>query len=292
MTFDAGSGWDRRPSGPSLPCLDGLVIYTRPHGASPACRRVVLLLCCLLSVEGRPSRNFALAKDERTVNTAEGKHTLDFEVLNHQKRKEIGKQDDGQSFSGSFDFVTGDGEAFEIMYVADGRGFLPQGEHLPVAPALPYHRVQPFPRSHKVMAFDVRSGWDLRPSGPCRALAVLLYVAPWSRRVSPSCRHPLGVLRTVEGHPGFGYPLVKDERTVITAEGKHTLDIDIKNGQKRKEIGKQDDGQSFSGSFGFVTDDGEAFEIVYEADRRGFLPKGEHLPVPPALPYHRVQSHK
>ncbi|XP_076033023.1 cuticle protein AM1159-like [Oratosquilla oratoria] len=110
---------------------------------------VVLLLCCVLSVEGRPSSHYALAKDERTVNTAEGEHTLDFEVLNLQKRKEIGKQDDGQSFSGSFDFVTVDGEAFEIMYVADGRGFLPQGEHLPVAPALPYHRVQPFPRSHK-----------------------------------------------------------------------------------------------------------------------------------------------
>ncbi|XP_076033147.1 pupal cuticle protein 27-like [Oratosquilla oratoria] len=94
---------------------------------------VVLLLCCVLSVEGRPSSAFALAKDERTVNTAE--------VLNLQKRKEIGKQDDGQSFSGSFDFVTDDGEAFEIMYEASRRGFLPKGEHLAVAPALPYHRV-------------------------------------------------------------------------------------------------------------------------------------------------------
>ncbi|XP_076033073.1 cuticle protein AM1159-like [Oratosquilla oratoria] len=136
----------------ALPCraLTVLLFIRGPmEPLLPADVSVVLLLCCLLSVEGRPSRNFALAKDERTVNTAEGKHTLDFEVVNHQKRKEIGKQDDGQSFSGSFDFVTGDGEAFEIMYVADGRGFLPQGEHLPVAPALPYHRVQPFPRSHK-----------------------------------------------------------------------------------------------------------------------------------------------
>ena len=47
-------------------------------------------------------------------------------------------------------------------------------------------------------------------------------------------------------------------------------------------------GNTNSGSSYWVSPEGEKFTLTWTADENGFQPKGDHLPVAPALPYHRT----
>ncbi len=47
-------------------------------------------------------------------------------------------------------------------------------------------------------------------------------------------------------------------------------------------------GNTNSGSSYWVSPEGEKFTLTWTADESGFQPKGDHLPVAPALPYHRT----
>jgi hypothetical protein len=47
-------------------------------------------------------------------------------------------------------------------------------------------------------------------------------------------------------------------------------------------------GNTNSASSYWVSPEGEKFTLTWTADENGFQPKGAHLPVAPALPYHRT----
>lgn len=51
--------------------------------------------------------------------------------------KNAGTDNEAQSVSGQFSYTAPDGTVVKMSYVADENGFVPQGDHLPVAPPVP-----------------------------------------------------------------------------------------------------------------------------------------------------------
>ncbi|PSN39561.1 hypothetical protein C0J52_20617 [Blattella germanica] len=47
------------------------------------------------------------------------------------------KEGNGEAIQGSFSYLGTDGVTYQINYIADENGFVPQGDHLPVAPPVP-----------------------------------------------------------------------------------------------------------------------------------------------------------
>ncbi|XP_069974832.1 larval cuticle protein LCP-17-like [Penaeus vannamei] len=80
-----------------------------------------------------------ILNDDRTQD-AYGGYSFDFESGNSIVRKESGKESDGQAKEGSWRYTSPEGVPVEIVFVADQRGYRPQGAVLPVAHPLPYQR--------------------------------------------------------------------------------------------------------------------------------------------------------
>lgn len=83
-----------------------------------------------------------ILKDDRTQN-AYGEYTFDFETGNGISRNEAGQQADGQETSGGWSYTSADGIPIALSFSAGANGYLPVGDHLPVAPTsvpLPYER--------------------------------------------------------------------------------------------------------------------------------------------------------
>ncbi|XP_039759608.1 uncharacterized protein LOC120633465 [Pararge aegeria] len=59
---------------------------------------------------------------------------------------------------------------------------------------------------------------------------------------------------------------------------------DTSNGIRAEEEGTATNGVKAKGSYSYIGDDGNVYEVTYTADENGFLPKGAHLPTAPPIP--------
>ncbi|XP_037780442.1 cuticle protein AMP1A-like [Penaeus monodon] len=86
------------------------------------------------------AENVAILRDERLIDD-EGKYNFDFETANGISVSESGApvgEDGAVNSAGSFSYTAPDGTPVHVEFVADEKGFQPQSDLLPVAPAFPH----------------------------------------------------------------------------------------------------------------------------------------------------------
>ncbi|CAL4125425.1 unnamed protein product [Meganyctiphanes norvegica] len=84
-----------------------------------------------------------ILKDDRTSN-GKGAYTFAYKTGNGIDREESGSQSYGQASRGKWSYTSPEGTPVVIIFEAGPGGFVPQGDVLPVAPALPYERSDTF----------------------------------------------------------------------------------------------------------------------------------------------------
>lgn len=65
------------------------------------------------------------------------------------------------------------------------------------------------------------------------------------------------------------------------AEGNYNYVYETSNGIQAQEAGNAN---GATGSFAYVSPEGEPVAISYTADENGYQPQGSHLPTPPPIP--------
>ncbi|XP_063587503.1 cuticle protein AMP1A-like [Penaeus indicus] len=85
------------------------------------------------------SDEIAILRDDRVIED-DGRYNFDMESANGIVMSESGSPGDEGAINsaGSFSYTAPDGTDVHLQYVADERGFQPQGDHLPVAPEFPH----------------------------------------------------------------------------------------------------------------------------------------------------------
>ncbi|KAK2716199.1 cuticle protein AMP1A-like isoform X2 [Artemia franciscana] len=89
--------------------------------------------------------------------------------------------------------------------------------------------------------------------------------------------------------------LVRETPLEIDVEsGAYKFGFETSNGISRDESGRivevgEEKGQMSEGKVTYTAPDGTIVTLTYIADENGFVPAGDHLPVPPAVPDHIVQ---
>ncbi|XP_042222009.1 endocuticle structural glycoprotein ABD-5-like [Homarus americanus] len=113
------------------------------------CFFVLVVVVAKTTAEQRASygnsggNNAEILKDERTQD-GYGTYSFQYETSDGVTRHEYGSQDDGQVTNGGWRYTSPEGQVVDITFVADHGGYQPTGDVLPVAPALPYQRSQPY----------------------------------------------------------------------------------------------------------------------------------------------------
>ncbi|XP_037078853.1 cuticle protein CP14.6-like [Pollicipes pollicipes] len=88
-----------------------------------------------------------------------------------------------------------------------------------------------------------------------------------------------------------GQPEVRilSQRFDTDQEGNYEYAYEQDNGQKMEEVGRVQPGSqpetgtiTMEGSFEYVGDDGQTYQVAYVSDEGGFQPRAAHLPVAPA----------
>ncbi|KAJ9574172.1 hypothetical protein L9F63_008428 [Diploptera punctata] len=115
-------------------------------GTHSAAMNSLILVCLLFSAavatpqEAAPP--VAIISQESTVNH-DGSFSSSYESADGTKVQQSGQLktlaegEDGESIQGSYSYVAPDGNTYSINYLADENGFVPQGDHIPVAPPIP-----------------------------------------------------------------------------------------------------------------------------------------------------------
>ncbi|XP_076038741.1 cuticle protein AMP1A-like [Oratosquilla oratoria] len=103
--------------------------------------KIVLLLCLSAVALARPQEDAVAVVDERQGPADNGAYSYNIQIDNGIAHNEAGNPGEAGQINaeGSYTFTDDDGNTFTITYVADERGFQPQGDHLPVAPPAPDH---------------------------------------------------------------------------------------------------------------------------------------------------------
>ncbi|XP_034656243.1 pupal cuticle protein Edg-78E-like [Drosophila subobscura] len=75
--------------------------------------------------------------------------------------------------------------------------------------------------------------------------------------------------------------ILSEKNDPADAEGNYAYSFDTSNGIQAQEAGNAN---GASGSFSFISPEGENIALTYVADENGFQPSGAHLPTPPPIP--------
>ena len=70
-------------------------------------------------------------------------------------------------------------------------------------------------------------------------------------------------------------------------DGSYGFRYETSNGIKATQASQ--DGIAAQGEYSYTAPDGVLIELSYEADERGFLPNGKHLPIGPPTPAHVIE---
>ncbi|XP_055387531.1 endocuticle structural glycoprotein SgAbd-3 [Condylostylus longicornis] len=76
----------------------------------------------------------------------------------------------------------------------------------------------------------------------------------------------------VEHNGNFHYQYESGDGTKANQEGQ------------LKQVDPENAGESVSGQFQYVGDDGQTYSVSYTADENGYIPQGDHIPTPPPVP--------
>ncbi|XP_069674220.1 endocuticle structural glycoprotein SgAbd-3-like [Periplaneta americana] len=85
---------------------------------------------------------------------------------------------------------------------------------------------------------------------------------------------------------------ILSQNSVVNADGSYQFSYESADGTKVQQSGQEKalqgdadgSGQSISGSFTFVGQDGQQYTVNYVADENGFVPQADHLPQAPPIP--------
>ncbi|XP_042213538.1 uncharacterized protein LOC121860447 [Homarus americanus] len=184
---------------------------------------------------------------------------------------------------GKFSFVADDGVRRSVTYEAGSdTGFLARGDHLPRAPQshsgsqtsssafsssqTPYRS----PSASLPSSVSSTPTFSRSPSAP----RLPGFTSSQTQYSSPSSRP--------SARPYTGQFEPANTRSQQSPDGSYSFAYETSS-HSRAESGDRDN--NVVGNFDFVADDGQRRAIEYEAgSRTGFIAKGDHIPVGPAVP--------
>ncbi|KAG7168939.1 Cuticle protein [Homarus americanus] len=92
--------------------------------------------------------------------------------------------------------------------------------------------------------------------------------------------------RASYGPPPNTATILQDKRT-RNGYGEYSFQYETSDGTARQESGSQNDGQVSQGGWRYTSPEGQHVDITFLADHGGYQPRGDVLPIAPALPYQR-----
>ncbi|KAM8709309.1 hypothetical protein ACLKA7_016162 [Drosophila subpalustris] len=81
--------------------------------------------------------------------------------------------------------------------------------------------------------------------------------------------------------------IINESNSPPDAEGNFQNSFETSNGIRQQSAGNIN---GISGSFEYVSPDGETIITTYTADENGYHPQGDHLPTPPPIPDHVIRQ--
>ncbi|XP_042226396.1 DNA-directed RNA polymerase II subunit RPB1-like [Homarus americanus] len=240
------------------------------------------------TASGAPSRPFSTPSGtpagpvsfQRSTGSSDPSYSFSFDAGDHSRSESA---DANLNVDGKFSFVADDGVRRSVTYEAGSdTGFLARGDHLPRAPQshsgsqttssafsssqTPYRS----PSASLPSSVSSTPTFSRSPSAP----RLPGFTSSQTQYSSPSSRP--------SARPYTGQFEPANTRSQQSPDGSYSFAYETSS-HSRAESGDRDN--NVVGNFDFVADDGQRRAIEYEAgSRTGFIAKGDHIPVGPAVP--------
>lgn len=91
-----------------------------------------------------------------------------------------------------------------------------------------------------------------------------------------------------QSNPHDAHAEINSSETLVKSNGEYAYGFDTSNGIAKTEAGVA--GHSVKGSSQHITPEGEVVTLKYVADKNGFHAVGSHIPTPPPLPQHVIET--